>query len=111
MNQEKFFELLLHDRIDYFFTYPFNFRVIVTRLNGTEKLAFISFKEQNEYRKVYAYFTHTPESAVVLKKVNRIISNKEFREKSVGSLLNYVPDNIKNRVAKRNGLDWTTANK
>lgn len=104
-NQERFFRMLLLKRFDYFFTYPFNYQVIADRLDIQDKLMFISFKEQSEYRKAYAFFANTPEAKIILKKMNRIIKTEEYKEKVVGALLRYVPENIRGEVAKRNGLN------
>lgn len=102
---EVSFKMLLLGRFDYFFTYPFNFKVISDRLNIQDKLMFINFKEQIEYKALYSFFTNTPESKIVLKKINQIIKTAEYKKKTVDVLLKYLPKNIKNDVLKRNGLD------
>ncbi len=104
-NQEEFFEMLLLGRFDYFFTYPFSYQRITERLGIQDKLLFLHFNEMREYKKAYAFFTHTPESKIVLEKVNRIIKTKAFKEKAITALLKYLPENIRAEAAKRNGLN------
>jgi len=103
-DQERFFKMLMRGRFDYFFAYPFNYQVITGRLGIQDKLLFLHFNEAAEYKKVYAFFTNTPESKIVIEKINSIIKMKQYKEKTVTALLKYVPENIRAEAAKINGL-------
>lgn len=103
-DMERIFKMLLADRFDYSFVYPFAYQAIVSKLKLHDKVTFFNFKEQSEYQTTYIFFSNTPEAKVVIKKADEILKTKAHKEMLVNSLLQYVPEAIRTETGVKNGL-------
>lgn len=105
-NPQVYFKMLSLKRVDYFFTYPFAFQMITTRLGLQGSMHFLPLTEADNYIEARAYISDAPGAQALLKKINEISATADFKQRSTQALIQYLPENIRAEASKRNGAPF-----